>query len=148
MLKTSPEDHSLLLQCLSLLGFDYVSWPWFQNYLSDRSQCVKIGHIQSSFLPITKGVPQGSVLGPVLFTIYIYNITSSLYNSNFHGPFSCADSIHDATVNLQLSFNLLQKHLYNLKLVLNWAKAKWMLFFRTQEILTMVVFKFVLLKTR
>ena len=42
--------------------------------------------------------------------------------------YSCADSIHAATQNLQLSFNLLQKHLHNLKLVPNCAKSKWVLF--------------------
>lgn len=72
--------------------------------------------------------------------IYIKSIISALYNSNFHlyaddtDVNSYADSIHAASLNLWLSFNLLQKHLHNLKLVLNHAESKGMLFLNVRNV--------------
>ncbi len=63
-------DHNLLLQKLRKLGIRGPELEWFRNYLSDRSQFVKIGDFESTLLSISKGVPQGSVLGPIL-SLYI-----------------------------------------------------------------------------
>ena len=70
------------------------------------------------FLSITKGVPQGSILGPVLFTIYINNIVSSL--TNCHAHLYADDTVlyyialHLAAENLRCSFNILQGALKDL----------------------------------
>ena len=61
-----------------------LAGAWFLNYLSDRQQSVNLGTIRSEFLLITKGVPQGSTLGPVLFTVYINHIFSSLTYCHAH----------------------------------------------------------------
>jgi hypothetical protein len=67
-------DHSRLLNTLQHLGVRGTTLQWFKSYLSTRSQVVKIKDTKSEALFLDCGVPQGSVLGPILFTIY----TSSL----------------------------------------------------------------------
>ena len=65
-------DHVIMCQRLEvLLGLRGTALEWFRSYLSSRSQCVSVGDALSEMLCLLFGVPQGSVLGPILFTIYI-----------------------------------------------------------------------------
>ena len=72
-------NHDMLLFKLRSLGVSPSALEWFKSYLKGRYQYVRIGDVVSQSLPVDYGVPQGSILGPVLFTVYIklfiYNCT-------------------------------------------------------------------------
>ena len=63
--------HDLLIAKLAAYGFDYESLTLIQSYLSNRKQRTKVSNTYSTFSDIIFGVPQGSILGPLLFNIYI-----------------------------------------------------------------------------
>ena len=64
-------DHNILLKKLQKYGFDEVTIYWISDYMSNRYQCVQIESSFSSFLKVLWGVPQWSILGPLLFIIFI-----------------------------------------------------------------------------
>ena len=70
--------HDGLLFKLKQIGIDMSLLKWFQSYLSDRTQYVVLNGSASSHEPVMAGVPQGSILGPLLFLIYINDITENI----------------------------------------------------------------------
>ena len=91
-------EHSLLFKKLHSLGVSRKAVDWFKSYLSDRSPSVRIGHILSEGRVITHGIPQGSILGPALFSIYINDLPTT--------PIACPleSYVDDSKIYLSFSF--------------------------------------------
>jgi hypothetical protein len=74
-------NHSKLLQILTHYNFSNSSIAFLQSYLTNRSQYSEHNNISSQCIPTTSGVPQGSILGPILFNIYTLSISESITNN-------------------------------------------------------------------
>ena len=70
-------DHDILLHKLDYYGFRGIVLDWFRDYLSNRTQYVSYNDNKSDLKTILCGVPQGSILGPLLFILYINDITNT-----------------------------------------------------------------------
>ena len=69
--------HEILLRKLHKYGVRGIALDWFTSYLTNITQYAKLGNVESSFLQIVCGVPQGSTLGPLLFLLHIYDLANS-----------------------------------------------------------------------
>src|SRR6266516_4170130 len=108
---------------------------WFESYLSDRSQFVIVNGHRSSTSPITYGVPQGSVLGPLLFLIFINDI--GRVSNLDHNPILFADdtnlfnhspSLNDLSLKCQRTINSIANWIAANKLSINYDKSCYMVF--------------------
>ncbi|TWW54419.1 hypothetical protein D4764_0100750 [Takifugu flavidus] len=80
-------DHSILLQRLEhVIGIKGTALDWFRSYLSDRYQFAHVHGVPSSYSRVSHGVPEGSVLGPILFTLYMLPLGNIIrqHGINFH----------------------------------------------------------------
>ena len=123
-------DHKILLRKLKLYGIDNVTLQWFTSYLTERQQHVSVNNSKSSFKPVSCGVPQGSILGPLLFLLFINDLP--LYTCNVFTDLYADDTtlyfVHPSQdvieQNLQTALNELQIWCKNNGMVLNSAKTK------------------------
>ena len=100
-------------------GVRGVSNQWFKSYLSNRHQFVTIQNTHSNLLPISCGVPQGSILGPLLFLIYINDLNEAIKNSVVH-HFADDTNLFNRKKSLE---NLIETTNLDLNELCNWLKA-------------------------
>jgi len=139
-------DHSILISKLDHYGVRGKANDWFRSYLSNRSQFVSISSNKSSIKIIPHGVPQGSVLGPLLFLIYINDLHNAIFSSE---TFHFADDTHILHFNDDLlslcnrvnrDLRSLQTWLKANKISLNAGKTEFLIFRHCRKILPFVPF--------
>jgi hypothetical protein len=107
--------HDLLLLKLKHYGVSNSALNLLVTYISDRKQCVKVGQYTSTFQNIFKGVPRGSILGPVLFNAFLNDIFGFVKHStlyNYADDNTVSHAHHDVTV-LKTSLETDSKSLIN-----------------------------------
>ena len=130
-------EHEILLKKLEYYGIRGIALAWLKSYLSDRKQFVSVNGTDSTKQVIKHGVPQGSILGPLLFVIYINDIPNIatfakfiLYadDANILITASTIEEIHDQLTNL---ITKLLEWVNSNGLALNLKKTNYMIFSRS-----------------
>lgn len=131
-------NHKMLLSILHYVGISNDAISLFKNYLSDRTQVVQISNQKSDYRSVGSGVPQGSILGPLLYTVYTSNLGSvckSCFNhfyaddTQVYYSFDSEDvAMANNIINTETNnlINMAEKH----SLIINPSKSQVMLFGR------------------
>ena len=123
-------DHQILLNELEIYGIKDDALSWFNTYLTSRKQQVSINNCKSDFRQISYGVPQGSILGPLLFLLFINDLplhTNSVFTDLYADDttlYDIQDSMEQIENNLQTALNSLEIWCKNNGMILNSAKTK------------------------
>jgi len=129
-------DHEILIAKLENYGIKGNNLNWFKSYLKNRKQFIRVENISTDFQEIVCGVPQGSILGPLLFLIYINDLKDA---SNILNSIMLADdtNLFYSHRNIENLFSTMNIELENInewfkanKLSLNVKKTKFILFYK------------------
>ena len=127
-------DHQILIEKLKLYGINGTEIEWFKDYLHNRTQYVTYNGEKSTSRHITCGVPQGSILGPLLFLIYINDLSTvskdlfSILFADDSNMFIAGKNINDLSSKMNLALKDIQEWLCANKLSLNVLKTHYMVF--------------------
>ena len=125
-------NHSLLLAKLEPCGFSMTSLKLMQSYLCNRFQSTSVNASFSDWKEIETGVPQGSILGPLLFNIFLNDIFYFINNGNLckyaddNALYSIRKSLNMVKENLKINFLIIQKLFYENHMVLNPGKCHYL----------------------
>ena len=132
-------EHTILLKKLEIYGIRGIALKWFESYLTERKFFVQINEMKSDLQNISFGVPQGSILGPLLFIIYINDLPNSL---EYCKPTMFADdtNLFKSSNNLRCVFSEMNIDANNLfewfnanKLSLNTSKTVFVIFSKSKS---------------
>ena len=132
-------NHNILTDKLCHYGIRGTANNWFKSYLSDRKQFVSFNGAESSKVTITHGVPQGSVLGPLLFLIYINDLHCAIrFSSVYHfaddtNLLNISNSIKRTQKQMNIDLNFLYKWLLANKISLNCSKTELIIFHKVRQ---------------
>lgn len=127
--------HKGLLYKLSRIGFSEQIIKWFSSYLSNRRQCVVLCGTTSAWAPVHAGVPQGSILGPLLFLIFINDIVKDIYCSiRLFADDTSLYVIVDNPRNAALALN------FDLDTISKWA-SDWLVDFNPNKTVSLLISK-------
>ena len=132
-------NHKILLHKLNYYGFRGIINDWFRSYLHERKQKVCINGFESEIKLLHHGVPQGSVLGPILFLLYINDLHNCInYSTTFHfaddtNVLNISDNYKTLQKNVNRDLNYLHQWLLSNKISLNKDKTELIYFHKARS---------------
>ena len=123
-------NHDIILHKLKhIYKLDGRLLKFIKNYLSDREQCVVIDGIKSSLTPVRSGVPQGSIIGPILFVLFINDLPQGIDEESnialYADDTKLWRSIKSDHDHLQLQKDIAYLHSWSLHNKINFNLQKW-----------------------